>query len=132
MLWSDHMCKCVAFWRHISIWWAVLKVSKSQKKYGVLNSSKKRTNLTIPGIFVLPNMLRILSFVRVLEGLRTPWIAFEIYWPLEPFNFNKSENFHWLHKAIYKNKKKHDYLFFWFATRIFGRLVRVWMYLKSF
>ena len=41
----------------------MLKVSKSQKKRGVLNSSKKRTKLTILSIFFLANMLRVVSFV---------------------------------------------------------------------
>mgnify|MGYP006975653074 CR=1 FL=1 len=49
-----------------------------EERYGVLDSSKKRTKLTILSTKRL-KVLRIVSFIRVfLDKSRTPKLAFEI------------------------------------------------------
>ena len=57
----------------------VVKVSKSQKQIMVSSILPKNEQNSLSWV---KKKLRILSFVRFLGELRTPYIAFEIYWSL--------------------------------------------------
>mgnify|MGYP007086840149 CR=1 FL=1 len=76
----------------IVLWiWTILTQGQliSKAIYGVLNSSKKQTKITILGIFLLTNMLRIVSVIHFFGRIESTTIFFEIYYAfIEKFQQN--------------------------------------------